>query len=75
MNQTNPSSPNPPANPTRAFVLRLRCAGGNCHAVLIDSTTGERHGFANLEALFVFLVQQASTIDNLRNRQNKSPAS
>lgn len=75
MNQANLSSPNAPANETRSFVLRLRCAGGDCQAVLIDSTTGERHGFANLEALFVFLVQQAGTMDNLRNRQNKSPAS
>jgi hypothetical protein len=46
----------------RSFLLRLWQVRQNSeeswHASLEDPHTGERHGFANLEALMKFLLQQ-----------------
>jgi hypothetical protein len=48
-----------------SFLLRLwqaRQNGGETwHASLEDPHTGERHGFANLEALMKFLLQQTQS--------------
>jgi hypothetical protein len=48
--------------PYRSYLLRLWCTKpsepGCWRASLEDSHTGERLGFANLEELFAFLIQQ-----------------
>jgi hypothetical protein len=46
-----------------AYLLRLWCVNANGDVVwrasIEDSHTGERHGFASLDHLFVFLEEQA----------------
>lgn len=47
----------------RAYLLRLWCAegadNGSWRASLEDSHTGERIGFASLEELFAFLMEES----------------
>lgn len=48
---------------SHSYMLRLWCAdeleAGNWHASLEDPFTGERIGFATLEQLFAFLMEQS----------------
>jgi hypothetical protein len=48
---------------SRSYILRLWCAGepeaGNWQASLEDPSTKERFGFASLEQLFAFLMEQS----------------
>jgi len=52
----------PPAR-SRSYIFRLWCVDGpqtaEWHASLDDPSTGERVGFATLEQLFVFLMEQS----------------
>lgn len=61
----NPMTALTPSDPIkkdhRSYLLRLWCAdtGGRCwRASLEDLRTGERIGFASLERLFDFLMEQ-----------------
>jgi hypothetical protein len=57
----SPPPINPPDRKYRSFLLRLWCVdtANSCwHASLEDPHTGERIGFASLEQLFAFLMEQ-----------------
>lgn len=57
----------------RSYLLRLWCMDQSsncaCQASLEDSHTGEQFVFANLEQLFVFLMEQSTR----RIRQTDNP--
>jgi hypothetical protein len=59
----------------RSYLLRLwQTKGGGemvWRASLEDSQTGERRGFASLDALFAFLRQQAETAQGSRGDENE----
>jgi len=59
---SNPTTPiNPPEKKYRSYLLRLWCAETPDHgwrASLEDAHTGKRIGFASLEQLFAFLMEQ-----------------
>ena len=59
---SEPTTPiNSPERKYRSFLLRLWCVdtADSCwHASLEDPHTGERIGFASLEQLFAFLMEQ-----------------
>jgi hypothetical protein len=62
---SGPTAPiNPPEKKYRSFLLRLWCVdtADQCwHASLEDPRTGERIGFASLEQLFAFLMEQVES--------------
>lgn len=52
--------------PYRSYLLRLWLEPNNppaWRAMLESPTNGERHGFASLEALFVFLEQETERLE------------
>jgi hypothetical protein len=49
----------------RSYLLRIWLESNDppvCRAILESPLNGERHGFANLQALFVFLAQDAERL-------------
>ncbi len=62
MNDPSPSSPQRDQKLYHSYLLRLWCTeqdGNGCwRASLENSHTGERIGFAGLEELFAFLMEQ-----------------
>ena len=62
MNQTPTTNDSERKTHYRSYLLRLWCASpannGYWQASLDDSHTGERIGFASLEELFAFLMEQ-----------------
>ncbi len=54
---------NPNSRPYRSYLLRLWCEAPDrrWRASLHDPRTGKRFGFASLEQLFAFLMEQADS--------------
>jgi len=63
----------------RSYLLRLWLESNDPparRAILESSTNGDRHGFANLPALFTFLEQEAERLEEeLHPPQKKLPGS